>query len=367
MSDVAMLIVVLAGVVTVALNARGMWRTLYGKSVVCNPSSSDPAHTQNLPARRGVGGCDDEDDLTLSIGDDPDDSVLSRPAAGIEPPPDVQALAPPTRFTVYHPQQLSPGEWQTFLAYVHVSDAKFEVEADSKKRLDGKRPIGAREVGSKRPIERNATVRAVPELTGCRFNPPVQQVLWVEDWHALAFRVQASPERPDFVANAAVNGRVAFFVETVLVAEVPIWALISEHGEIAPPSALSPSTADPYDAIFVSYAHDDAMVVETLGRSYKALGMKMLRDVEVLRSGEQWNPRLLDLIEEADIFQLYWSAAAKRSPDVEQEWRFALEHCREHLIRPVYWSLPMPAPPVELSHLHFAKTELGPHFSPGGG
>ena len=270
----------------------------------------------------------------------------------------MQGPAPPTRFTVYHPQQLSPGEWQNLLAYVHVAEAKADVEADSNKRLDPERPFGAREAQSFRPIERNATIRAVPALDGCRFNPPAQQVLWVEDWHALEFRVQASPDCPDFAANTAVNGRVAFYVETVLVAEVPIWALITEHGEIAEPCALWPSAADPYGAIFVSYAHDDATVVETLGRSYKALGMKMLRDVEVLRSGEQWNARLLDLIEEADIFQLYWSAAAKRSPYVEQEWRFALEQRREHLIRPVYWSQPMPAPPAELSHLHFARTEL---------
>jgi hypothetical protein len=38
--------------------------------------------------------------------------------------------------------------------------------------------------------------------------------------------------------------------------------------------------------------------------------MELIRDVEVLRSGEAWNPRLLELIEGADIFQLHWSEEA---------------------------------------------------------
>jgi hypothetical protein len=40
----------------------------------------------------------------------------------------------------------------------------------------------------------------------------------------------------------------------------------------------------------------------------KALGYDYLRDVVHLRSGQPWSDRLLGLINEADIFQLFWSS-----------------------------------------------------------
>jgi hypothetical protein len=63
---------------------------------------------------------------------------------------------------------------------------------------------------------------------------------------------------------------------------------------------------------------------------------------------------LLKKIDEANIFQLCWSTAAKTSIYVEQEWRHALRLKREALIRPVYWETPMPEPPGELADIHFA-------------
>jgi hypothetical protein len=204
------------------------------------------------------------------------------------------------------------------------------------------------------PIRRETVVRVVPELSGCRFNPPEASVLWLEDWHSATFRVQARKGLPGFEPARALNGRVAFYVETLLIGEVPIWAFLNDRGE---PADEAPRRSDPvagFERVFASYSHRDGEVVELLGRAYRALGMEWLRDVETLRSGERWNPRLLELIEGADLFQLYWSEEAARSPYVTQEWRHALAQRRERFIRPVFWRRPMPEPPAELSPLHFA-------------
>jgi hypothetical protein len=88
------------------------------------------------------------------------------------------------------------------------------------------------------------------------------------------------------------------------------------------------------------------------------LGMQSLRDVHVLRSGEEWHPALLRHIEQADIFQLYWSNNAKHSTYVEHEWRHALTQTRPSFIRPLYWEQPMPDPPPELAAIHFAYFPL---------
>jgi len=65
------------------------------------------------------------------------------------------------------------------------------------------------------------------------------------------------------------------------------------------------------------------------------------------------------MIDNADLFQLFWSERSARSPYVDQEWRYALQHYKgEGFIRPVYWENPLVPPPRELSHLHFDYIEL---------
>jgi hypothetical protein len=183
--------------------------------------------------------------------------------------------------------------------------------------------------------------------------------LWLEDWHRVEFRLQTQPDLAGFELGKAVNGRVAFYVESVLVGEVSIWTCILDEADTTAADApASVASAEPYEAIFVSYAHEDSAVANRLGRAYKALGMEFFRDIDKLRSGEEWNPALLAMIERADIFQLYWSRAAKRSRYVKQEWRHALKQERSHFIRPLYWQMPMPQPPRELAQLHFSYLEF---------
>jgi hypothetical protein len=54
---------------------------------------------------------------------------------------------------------------------------------------------------------------------------------------------------------------------------------------------------------------------------------------------------------------LCWSANAKHSPYVADEWRHALVLSKPHFIRPCYWEVAMPEP-AELQRLHFTKLKL---------
>ncbi|MGH3288654.1 MAG: toll/interleukin-1 receptor domain-containing protein [Streptosporangiaceae bacterium] len=88
-----------------------------------------------------------------------------------------------------------------------------------------------------------------------------------------------------------------------------------------------------------------------------------MRDVLALRSGERWEPRLPELIEEADIFQLFWSSKSMRSRYCRNEWEHALSLERPSFIRPVYWERPLPQdnalelPPAGLRALHFVQVQ----------
>jgi hypothetical protein len=89
-----------------------------------------------------------------------------------------------------------------------------------------------------------------------------------------------------------------------------------------------------------------------------SLGFGYLRDVMTLRSGQVWKKELLEKIEEADVFQLFWSEKSKASEYVRMEWEHALSLNRPQFVRPVFWETPMPAPPDALGSLHFASIDL---------
>ncbi len=92
-----------------------------------------------------------------------------------------------------------------------------------------------------------------------------------------------------------------------------------------------------------------------------SVGDEYLRDIVHLRVGEHWNDRLKQMIEQANVFQLFWSWNSINSEFVQQEWRYAMTLGHKHFIRPVYWEEPLPElaerdlPPEELKKLHFQK------------
>jgi hypothetical protein len=117
------------------------------------------------------------------------------------------------------------------------------------------------------------------------------------------------------------------------------------------------ATAQLFQTIFASYAHEDSEVVKACAEVYRALGITMLIDRDSLRSGERWYPELRRFVQEADLFQLFWSSASSNSTYVAEEWRQALSLLGlkgERFIRPLYWEDPLPPPPNELSQFHFA-------------
>jgi hypothetical protein len=131
--------------------------------------------------------------------------------------------------------------------------------------------------------------------------------------------------------------------------------------EDAPEPGPGLQSARLYQSVFASYSHDDTPMVEAMEKACQALGMDYLRDVMTLKSGQSWSDELLRMIERADIFQLFWSTPASRSPYVEQEWRHALGQTGRKgaaFIRPIYWERPLPPVPEPLRSLHFAPVDL---------
>lgn len=283
------------------------------------------------------------------------------------------------QFTAYYPQQIHPDRWDDVLFYAHLPVLADRVRTEAARLIrDPERHLES----STEPlaIGKGSEIVLIPNVPGASFNPPVDRFFLAESLHRRNFRISANPISEHFRPGRVATGTIGVFVSSLLIAEVSIrfllqgesdhfWdtsnqvkiegpGLVEDWAKSADFLPVNSSTSVPYQSVFASYSHHDIDIVAALEPAYQTLGNVCLRDTRTLRSGERWNPGLFALIDEADIFQLYWSEAASRSPHVEQEWRHALRRDLENFVRPLYWRKPVHPIPPELADLHFTYYQL---------
>jgi serine/threonine protein kinase len=281
------------------------------------------------------------------------------------------------QFTVYRPNRVRPQKWYTMLAFAHLAarppdapagpDPVEEVKKQAEQILadagqDYRTVIG----DSRLAIPREGELTMVPSMPGIEFNPPFSSFVWQEPIHRQEFRLRASAE----TNGKTVWGRLSVYLGSILLAEVGL--SIKVDSSYAPQSKTAPqdmAQARAFRKIFASYSHKDISIVEQFERIALASGDEFIRDWTHLRAGEVWSDRLMQLIKDANIFQLFWSSNSIESSFVRQEWEYALSLNRANFIRPVYWEEPFPEvrqkglPPDTLRRLQFHRliSRVGAH------
>ena len=278
------------------------------------------------------------------------------------------------RFTVYRPQALSPGVWASLLVFAHKTDlieVPGQAPVDPVKQVEEIaapyfRDVPSRQVSAEArdAIPRGARLRVEADLPGIRCDPEEAEFDWRQPVHHVVFSLLAGPD----LVGSVVRGVVRVWWGPLLLGEVSVAISVA----VGPPSTGSSPVTDSvprYRKIFPSYSHDDQAIVDACVEYARTLGDQYLQDVLALRSGERWRPRLAELIEEADVFQLFWSSRSMRSRYCQEEWGHALALKRPLFVRPLYWEDPMPEdlagglPPVALKEFHFVKVR----YLAGGG
>ena len=274
------------------------------------------------------------------------------------------------QFTVYRPRAVMPGVWVSLLAFAHRTERSPDAPADAPDPLEEVERQAEQVLGqqsrdytlvradSAQALPRLGEISFVPEIEGFEFNPPRRTFLWIEDVHREDFRFRASA----MMLGRTARGRVTVFLGSIIIAEVALSIRVEANLRSSRSAELTGAVqALPYRKVFASYSHADSHVVEHVQQFIKTFGDEYLRDVKDLRAGEVWNTRLQELIEQANVFQLFWSSNSMRSPFVRQEWEYALGLERPHFIRPTYWEDPLPESPTEnlppdsLRRLHFQR------------
>ena len=307
-----------------------------------------------------------EADRAVGLSSDPETEYTApaEVAAATTPP----VVDDDVQFTVYRPQALFGGEWARLLVFAHKTglvekpgqapvDPVEEVQARARAHFGGvpPRPVAA---DAEYQLAHGAQLRIVPDLPGILCNPPYARVDWWEPVHEVMFRLLAGAE----LAGTVVHGAVRVWCGPLIVGEVSIAMQVVAGG--ADMQALPMPEPEPvrrYRKIFPSYSHQDGAIVDLFGEAARALGDQYLQDILALRTGERWDERLRQLIEDADVFQLFWSRNSMRSQYCRDEWEHALALQRPLFVRPLYWEDPLPEdpgeelPPAALRRLHFVK------------
>ncbi|MEZ4268518.1 MAG: toll/interleukin-1 receptor domain-containing protein [Myxococcota bacterium] len=315
------------------------------------------------------------------------DTGAFRATADPEPAPPLPG--DDVQFTVYRPDAIAPERWTDLLVFAHLARQRPDAPPDAPDPLDEVRRQAAAFLGEALPhfadlradaaaaVPREGELVLVPTIEGVRFNPPQRSVLWLEDVHAERFKMFASPALDGQTARGRLLVRLGAIVLADIPLAIPVRADAPQNTQVLPAES-----GTPYRRIFASYSHRDVEVVHQFERYAKGIGDRYLRDVVHLRSGEVWSEALERLIDEADVFQLFWSQHSMRSPYVRQEWEYALALARPNFVRPTYWTRPLPEdpaanlPPQALRDLEFGYigTEdegavpppaLGPDAPPG--
>ncbi len=200
-------------------------------------------------------------------------------------------------------------------------------------------------------IQRGTVLKLTPRIEGFVLNPPTpKEVVWYEDIQHVSFRLQAESR----LAGHPVLGFIEVEVGPISIAHIPLSIRVRAPGEPEEVAETATSMAQSYRKIFCSYSYKNNDIVEACKAAYEALAISVYLAKYSLDGGVNWNPALHHLIQDSDLFQLYWSTASRESSNVEDEWRYALSivsQKSEYFIRPVYWEEPLPLLPPELSHI----------------
>lgn len=277
------------------------------------------------------------------------------------------------QFTVYRPTRVQPDRWYPLLAFAHRTEPIEDSAGDVMNPIDEVARQAASllsgsagsfdlvRADSEAGLRRGTDLLFEPWMEAGEINPPTVSLRWEEPIHRVEFRLRV----PLSADGRRIKGGVRVFAGPLLIGEVSFHLPVSATATAANATSTR-DTARRFRQIFASYSHRDAEVVEAVERHVTLTGDRYLIDVRSLRSGETWNVRLRELIDAADIFQLFWSRNAMNSPFVQQEWEYALQLSREGFVRPVYWEDPLPTDPKrnlpseELLSLHFSRLGVDP-------
>jgi molecular chaperone DnaK len=251
-------------------------------------------------------------------------------------------------FSVTSPRCLAPESSFVLQVWAHLERQRQAVIARAREEVGSQEIV----IQSKGPVQvaRGAVLAVRLRIEGMIVQDPDDTILWKGEIGNASFPVNV----PSDAKEGSRAGLAIIYLDGIQIAKIHFVLMV---GRMAGPAASDiPVHVKLYRKAFASYASPDRdeVIGRIQGMQKIAPDLDVFLDVVKLRSGEDWEKKLWQVIPQSDVFYLFWSAAAKESPWVEKEWRCALDRRGEEFIDPVPLISPEDVrPPDELSKKHF--------------
>lgn len=278
-------------------------------------------------------------------------SYLKESVKSLEKP---QAIV---QFSAFYPGTVVLGKQYPLLVFSHLEEFAKKVQeiASSFSSMMGVQPTSGL-AQSLKNVETGSILTFVPFISGVTFTPREQLLVWQPPYQSVSFLFQI----PHNIDASRITGSVRVYQGPLIIGEILIEMELGKAIHSQEVSLDAEATLRRFDPIFASYSHLDTPVMEYFRRQRESIGQKMLVDIYDLKSGEYWSDRLMRMIDESAVFQLFWSENSSRSEYCRREWQHALMYKdqRSRFIQPVWWKAPMPHPPDELAPFHFQRIKI---------
>jgi hypothetical protein len=258
------------------------------------------------------------------------------------------------KFTSAYPGRIVRDTDYSLRVYLHIESQLPEVLARLERIADqfGTYPRkGDVETNQRIPI--GTRLEVTPRIHSICVNPPQQPATWTGFLEELGFRIHYAGAE---LHPPPCSGFIDISTDGLLLAQIPV-SIQVETGK----DRVEQRTVEMMSRVFASYSHKDESIVRACKAVYRGLGIQLFVDKDDILSGQVWRDVLRQSIANHDLFQLFWSLPAAESDEVANEWKLAKEVATSRstdFIRPLFWTLPMPEPPVPLKDLHFARLDL---------
>jgi len=258
-----------------------------------------------------------------------------------------EVVTDPVRFAVYGPQRIAVNVPFKLDVWAFLGEQKEKVD-DLALRM-GESCAGDDAEGRVVQASELAIFVQSPFLD---ISNPVKPLTWHGQATVESFdcRLHADSRHP----GLRVYGKVVVTLHGLLLVEIRFELLVAAAAEPAR-GAVSYSATRPR-AAFASYASVDRINVirSVQGIMKGAPDLDIFLDVDTLRSGDNWEEKILAFISTSDILYLFWSRAASQSEWVSREWHLGLRQKGIDFIDPFPLESPeIVPPPAELRALHF--------------
>lgn len=135
-------------------------------------------------------------------------------------------------FTAFYPKRPTVGTWHNLVIYMHTKSTLAEIQKDIDKYSD---ELAGLEDAPEPPnikmknrrtawLTQGSRVTLLPRIDGITFNPPFQNMWWVEDFNRASLYFMGGPT----VLNTTLSGEIAVHVGLMEIATLPITIRFAE-------------------------------------------------------------------------------------------------------------------------------------------